>query len=161
MAMPESNDLDAILTRLESDDANSRDVAAAEIGDLMEVDYLKTRDYRKAVKRLIAASLKESDWSAKESMFNALSYASSSEKAAAIDWDPIAQALDNVDVACLEHALIILGDSGNPKYKARIRRYLDNPDETIATTAADALKTIHWKQQRGASQVQLKAKRNH
>jgi hypothetical protein len=133
-------------------------VAAAEIGDLMEVDYLNAKDYRRAVKKLIAAIRQESDWSAKESMFDALSFASSSKHARAIDWDPIAHSLDDLDIACLEHALIILGDSGDPKYKARIRPYLHHPDEAIATTAADALKTIEWKQRQG-SQVQPHAGR--
>ena len=147
--MAKSDNFDAILARLDSDDSSCRDVAAAEIGDLMEVDYLNAKDYRKVVKKLLAAVRQESDWNAKESMFDALSFASSSKHAGAINWDPIARSLDDLDVACLEHALIILGDSGDAKYKARIRPYLHHPDETIATTAADALKTIDWKQRQG------------
>lgn len=156
--MSPSNERDMLLARLESKDARCRDVAAAEIGDLMEADYLTKRDYRKAVKSLIAAIERETDLDAKESMFNALSFASSSDNAAAINWDPIADRLDALDVACLEHALIILGDSGNAKYKPLLKRFLDHGNEVIASTAADALKTLDWQQQRLASHAQVRTR---
>jgi hypothetical protein len=153
------NDLKEILSRLYSSDAVIREVAAAELGDLMEADYLKSKDFQMTVKQLIPAALREADWSAKERMFDALSFASSSKNAAKINWDPIAKVVAELDVACLEHALIILGDSGNPKYRCYIERFLHHPEVSIAETAADALTQIEWKQKQ-ASNRRLKTSKH-
>jgi len=56
-----------------------------------------------------------------------------------VTWDTVAASLPDLDLACLEHALVILGFSRDPKYRAKVELYLASPDENIRQTASEAL----------------------
>jgi hypothetical protein len=132
-----------LLVQLKSDNPHTRDIAAAELTDLIEADYLNKREFKQVVQTLLQSALTETDWSAQESMFNALSSASEAPAAETVNWDPIASSLDRLNPACLEHAFVILGFSGNPKYRTKIKHYLTHPDETIRLQASEALEELN------------------
>jgi hypothetical protein len=136
--------LDELVARLKSGSPASRDLAASEIADCLEADQLQEKELKTAVRSLIDAALAEKDPVVKESMFNALS----SAEASRINWDPIAASLKDLDATCLEHALVILGFSGNQRYRPAVERYLRNPDETIRVTASEALALLDAGQKR-------------
>ncbi len=138
-------DVKALLDQLESADPRGRDLAASYLSDLLEANYPKERDFKRIVGKLIRSALAETNPEAQESMFFALSSAANSRWTVKIDWSPVAAVLGDLDTACLEHALIVLGSSGNPEYKAFIAPYLSHSDETIRTTASDALAEIDWR----------------
>ena len=137
--MTVSQEIDKRLARLKSADPKTRDLAAAEIGDYLEADRLSPPCLQRAVHTLMTFAFRESDETARESIFNALSIASECSDTSGIDWGPIAARLDELPVDCLEHALVILGFSGNPKYRTKIRSFLSHPDESIRATAADSM----------------------
>src|SRR5437899_2070398 len=101
-----SHKLSSMLTALKSASGRQRDIAAAELDDLIEADVLDDRQLEKVIHSLLAHVLEEPDLDAQESMFNALSSACFSPISLAIDWQPIASSLEVLDIACLEHALI-------------------------------------------------------
>jgi Mg/Co/Ni transporter MgtE len=129
----------ALLSRLGTQKARDREVAAAEIGDYLEAGAIGPGDYPFLVHELMEAALRETDPDARESLFNALSEASLSQKSGEIDWDPIWVALDELPADCLEHALVILGSARQPRYRAKVEKYLSYPDEGVRETAAAAL----------------------
>ncbi len=130
------------LARLHAADSRARDVAAAEIGDLLEADQLGEKDFKSAVRVLMKAALAERDPEAKESMFNALSAAATSTRSWPMNWDPIVAALPNLAPDCLEHALVIVGFSGDAKYRPRIDPFLNHPDSDVRQEALDALQML-------------------
>jgi hypothetical protein len=134
--------LDDLVKRLKAPQARTRDLAAAELGDWIESDQLAEKDFRNIVSALVEAALNEKHANAKESMFNALSSASTARPKGYGAWEPIAQSLASLDVACLEHALLILGWSANPQFRHAIQPYLKHSDQTIRETAADALQML-------------------
>lgn len=54
-------DVNGMLERLKSQDPHVRDRAAAELGDLLEADYLKGQKYSRVVRQLIQAAISETD----------------------------------------------------------------------------------------------------
>src|SRR5436853_4561881 len=136
--MRTASEIDKRLKRLKSADPQTRDLAAAELGASLEAGVVKAERLADVVHTLTGAALGETDATAREQMFDALSFASSLPGASDLDWDPIAATVDELPTDCLEHALIILGDSGQARYRPKIERYLTHPDEDIRTTARDA-----------------------
>jgi hypothetical protein len=128
-----------LVRKLKAGDRASRDRAASEIADWIEANQLRDDEFNTVVGALMDTALLEKDTVVKEGMFNALSSAGTSPQARAIDWDPIAASLEELDAVCLEHALVILGFSRSPKYRTRIEKYLGSSDETVRLTAAEAL----------------------
>jgi hypothetical protein len=155
--MSRSDDLSELLQRLESPNPRDRDLAAAELGDLLEADYLNLREYLRTVRRLIKAALAEPDAVARECMFNSLSYASILPKAARSNWDPIADALGKLDNPCLEHALGILGDVGKPEYESFLAPYTRHSKDFICIAAKEALDAIAWRKGRRLQTKALEA----
>jgi HEAT repeat protein len=143
--MNQSLRLDGLLTRLQSEDPSARDLAAAEIGDLFEYDQLDEREFKKAVHTLIPLALTDKNANARESMFNALSEAAEATGSWRVDWQPIAAELHSLTPDCVEHALVILGFSGEARYRATIRPFLRHADERFQTAADDALKMLGCK----------------
>jgi hypothetical protein len=81
----------------------------------------------------------ERDPRVKESLFNALASASAAPGARALDWGPIVSALGDLDLNCLEHALVALGFLREPGYRALFDSYRSHPSERIRSAACDAL----------------------
>ncbi len=131
--------LNKILSTLRAESPRQRDIAAAEIDDLIEAAALSEPQLELAIRSLIAAAPGEPDPDVKESMYNALASAGFSPVSPEIDWDPVASSLEYLDVACLEHALVALGGSGQSRYESRIANYLTDRDETIRATASESL----------------------
>ena len=147
------NEIEKRLTSLKSGDPKERFLAAAEIGDYLEANCLDKKSLRGVIHALIPVALGETDDFAKESLFNALSTALEVTDVPGVDWDPIAQELSDLPLTCLEHAVAILGFSGNPKYRSKIKSFLTHPDEDVRSTADDALKVLdglHKKKQKVA-----------
>ena len=137
--MSNPNRIFAILSELRSDVATVRDQAASEAADYFEAGQLSENQYRTLVHELLKVAADESNRVAKESIFNALSSASMSGMAQAINWDPIANRMDELDLNCLEHALVILGFSKRAKYRKTIERFVQHSDRDISTAATEAL----------------------
>jgi hypothetical protein len=131
------------LMQLKSAHLRTRELAAEELADFLEAGLLNKNEFRRVVRTLVGTALAETDPDVKESMFNALSSASMAPTVSSVNWDPIASSLDSLDPACLEHAFVILGFSGDTKYRTKIKRYLTHPDETIRLEAADALSQLN------------------
>ena len=128
-----------ILSKLQSDDPVSRDEGASEAADWFESGHLSEGHYKTLVQELLAKGTAEPDPVAKESLFNALSSASMCAMNQTINWEPVTRAIAGLDLQCLEHALVILGFSKNPKYRSEIERYLTHPDPDICRIAAESL----------------------
>jgi hypothetical protein len=115
---------------------------------LIQANYLTKAELRRVAKRLLQSARAESDPRAKESAFNGLSEASmvgGSEPGIA---DAVAQLIDDLPTDCLEHGLVILGFSGEPKYKAKLRAYLTHEDEDIRETARASLAQIEHEEKK-------------
>ncbi len=132
----------ALVAGLQSKDARARDLAAARLGDWLETGSPDARQLRAAAEALLAGALAEPDAIAKESMFNALSSAAASPKARGIDWSPLAEALGTLAPDELEHALVVLGFSGDARYRPRVAPFLRHPDADVRAGAADALRVL-------------------
>lgn len=137
-----SQEIGTRLPLLKSDNAETRNLAAAEIGDYLEADHLDKDSLAVVLRPLMAFALAETDEAVKETLFRALSTAAEVGDVPGIDWSPIAARLDELPADCLEHALGLLGFSGNPKYRNEIKRFSNHPDEDVRRTAADALAVL-------------------
>jgi hypothetical protein len=137
-----SKRLHRLLAELHADAPKARDLAASEITDLIEAGQISENEFTTTVRALIDRAVAETDPVARESMFNALSSTSGLPVAAEVNWDPIAASLARLGADSLEHALLILGFSGDAKYRAIIERYLRSPNATIRSTAAEALAVL-------------------
>jgi hypothetical protein len=135
-------DIKERLGRLKSTDAQVRDVAAAEIADCLEADGLTPASLGRVLRTLMKFALAENDASARESLFNALSTAAEVSDTSMADWDPIAARMHELPVDCLEHVLVILGFSGNRKYRVKIKDFLSHTDDSIRSSAQDAFEML-------------------
>jgi hypothetical protein len=137
-----------MLARLGSLDAREREQAAAELTDLIQANYLTKAELKRVAKRLLQSARTESDPSAKECAFNGLSEASMVGGSEPVVADAVAQMFNNLPTDCLEHALVILGFSGEPQYKAKLRTYLAHEDEDIRETARASLAQIEHEEKK-------------
>jgi hypothetical protein len=139
-----SRQLNEILKRLKADDPRARDVAAAELGDLIAGDQLSEKAYIQMATVLVPIALAETDPQARESMFHALSEVTRTTPVEAVEWEPLAMRLDLLPSDCLEYSLYLLGSSRNPKYIARLEPFLKHRDPEIRAAAAEALSELGW-----------------
>jgi len=116
---------------LKAEDPEVRDLAAAEIGDLLEADMVPLPVCRWLMPILVERAIAEPDLWVQERLFSAISSASVEVLSGGLNWDPIAADLNRLDPACLEHALDILGFSANAKYRKMIRGFLKHPSEDV------------------------------
>jgi len=137
--MSANPDLQTRVAQLDSADPRIRDLAAAEIGDLLEADVVSEAEFQSLAPLLIARAVAEKDPDVKEGLFHAISSSAVEKLSGPINLDPIAASLEELDVGCLEHALYILGFSGNSKYRKRLKQFVSHADEDIRRDAADAL----------------------
>jgi hypothetical protein len=137
-----------MLARFGSLDAHERDLAAAELTDLIQTNYLTKAELKRVAKRLLQSASTECDPSAKESAFNGLSEASMVGGSQAVDAAAVAQMIDDLPTDCLEHALVILGFSGEPKYQSKVRAYMTHGDEDIRETARASLAQIEHEEKK-------------
>lgn len=136
------HEIDKRLALLKSADPQGRTLAAAEMGDYLEGDRLSPASLKRVLKSLLHSALAETDSTARESLFNAISTAAECSDTNAFDWSPMIARLDELPVDCLEHALVVLGFSGNPKYRTIIKSLLSHPDESIRAGATEALSLL-------------------
>ena len=147
--MTDSQMVRDLLHRLQAATPEERDLAAAELGDLFEADYLKQREFVKAIPLLMQAAFKELDPDAKESMFNALSSAAMDDNAKLVTWEPIAEHIKELAPNCLEHALVILSFTGDRKYRPVIEPFLRHPNQDVQRDAREALHLLDsWQTKR-------------
>jgi hypothetical protein len=135
-------DLRKLVTRLANEDPQVRDLAASEIGDLLEADVVHPPEFRWLMPILIDRAVAEKDLTVKESLLFALASASAEKLSGNVNLDPIAADIHQFDVACLDHALDILGFSGNARYRKVIKAFLTHPDESVRRAATDALEVL-------------------
>jgi hypothetical protein len=141
MPLPKKT-LKKLLGGLRSKTAAGRDLAAAELGDYLGADYIGDGDFPTSMHALLTAALAEKNETAKESMFNALSIAAELPRAAHWDWSPIVAELPNLAPDCLEHALYLLGYSGNVAYRPFVEPYRTHRDADVRTAAKEALRML-------------------
>ena len=139
---PPKKALNKLVDGLRSGAAAERDVAAAELGDFLEAGYISDVDFPTTMHALLAAALAEKDSTAKESMFNALSLAAALPRAVHRDWSPVVAELPNLAPDCLEHALYVLGYSGNGAYRPIVEPYCAHRDADVRTAAKEALRML-------------------
>ena len=132
--------LKKLLNGLRSQTVAERDLAAAELGDFLEADYVGDGDFPTTIHALLKGALAEKDETAKESMFNALSIAAALPRAVHWDWSPVVAALPNLAPDCLEHALYLLGYSGNGAYRRFVEPYRTHRDADVRTAAKEPLR---------------------
>lgn len=146
-------ELSGLLARLRSDDAHSRDLAAAYLGDWLETNPSDGRKFQSVVHALIQAALAESDPVAKESMFNTLSTAAVAPNAREIDWQPLVASLNELTSDCLEHALVILGFSGKSEYRTQVEPFRRHSEEDVRQAAIEALQMLDGKKPTATAKV--------
>lgn len=129
-------EVEKLLGQLVAANPRERELAAAYLGDLLEADQIHGKLLQSVVDDLTRRALMEENPDARETMFSALVDAGMRTRVAC---NSIADALACLDKACLEYALILLGWSGQLEYKGLISRYLQDSDETIRQTAAEAI----------------------
>jgi HEAT repeat protein len=137
------------LDLLRSSDRRERLLASAELGDLVqyaaerpEVRMLGRELLALIAKELLTAIVSEHESSqTRESMLNALSWASCRDTD--VPWDQLAGCLAQFDEQCLEHALVILGNTGNMAYSGVLQQYLRSPSPSIRSTAIGALGVLN------------------
>jgi len=135
-------DLRSLVTRLADEDPRVRDLAASEIGDLLEADVVQPHEFRWLMPILIDRVVAEKDSTVKESLLFALASASVEMLSGNVNLDPIAADMHQLNAACLDQALDLLGFSGNARYRKVIKTFLTHPDEDVRRAAADALEVL-------------------
>jgi hypothetical protein len=135
-------DIHELLPGVHAADPRTRDLAAAEIADLLEAGQVGEKEFNSAVPTLIQAALVERDPDAKESLFNALSAAATATRTWPVDWTPIAASLADLEPDCLDHALVILGFSGDRTYRHQIEPFLKHANKAVRSEAMEALRML-------------------
>jgi hypothetical protein len=139
MAAYVRHNLDVLLGKLTVVDPTVRDLAASDLGDLLEADYLRGKTLRRVVNTLIDAAVGENDAVVRESLFNALSSAIAIPETKGAKWNVLLSSPAQLDDDCLEHSFVIVGFLKEPRYRSKVEPYLEDLKVRLRSAAADAL----------------------
>jgi len=145
--------LSDLISMLNSHIASERNQAASAIADYLDhemiaqVKYktLTQDEYNRLVYALIDAVERESDVTARDSIYFALSNASIFTFGAQIDWSKLARLLPNLESEYIEYVISTLGLSGHAKYRSLIEPYINSHDASIRETAHEAIQEIDFR----------------
>ncbi|WP_326686894.1 HEAT repeat domain-containing protein [Streptomyces sp. NBC_01795] len=131
----------AALESLTDRDPARRDVAAAELGDLLRGSALDAETARVVAARLVGLTLREPVTHVRESALNALGEAFSRHALPLSVVEPLATALESMaaEPELLTHTLYLLGAPRNPRARPLIEPYLSHPDPRVREEAGLAL----------------------
>jgi hypothetical protein len=128
---------------LRSADPKVREGAAEDLRDATANADLPVEDYVFAVEALLAACRAEDEADAREAMFNALSEAATApadDRTGRVDWSPLAATATTLDdPECLEHVVLALGGTGDPRYRLAVERLREHPSPNLRRACAEAL----------------------
>ncbi|MQY05286.1 HEAT repeat domain-containing protein [Actinomadura macrotermitis] len=134
--------LDESLARLGDPDPRRRDVAAAEIGDLLRGGGLGFAAATAAVARLVESALGEQDFLARESALHAITEAFGRYEFPLEVVAPLATGRAGIEPVLLGYVLYILSATHDPRACPLVRPFLDHPDPGVREEAALALTEI-------------------
>jgi HEAT repeat protein len=137
-----------ILEMLTSADRRRRLTAAEEVGDVLQYDaerpdaHMITREQRRVVAtHLVDAIVAEQEsHEVQEAMLNALSWGSSNDLD--VCWGRLIECLPHFDGQLLEHALTVLGNTGDQAFEHVLLQYCDSQDLIVKSAAEDALTVL-------------------
>jgi hypothetical protein len=125
----------AALEALTDRDPNRRDVAAADLGDLLRGTALDSDSARLVVGRLVSLAINEPATMVRESALNSISEAFNHHRLPLSLVEPLAAAMPTMERKLLEHALYILGATHDSQAWPLIEPFLHHPDQEVREEA--------------------------
>jgi HEAT repeat protein len=120
----------------------TRDIAAAELGDLLRDNALDQATAVLAIARLVAFTVNEPDQTVRESALNSISEAFNHYRLPLDLFTPLAPELATMTPELLNHTLYILGATQDPAAAVLIQPFLDHTDASVREEATLALTDI-------------------
>lgn len=120
----------------------TRDIAAAELGDLLRDNALDDTDAVLAIGPLVTAAVNDPDRTVRESALNSISEAFNHYRLSLDLFTPLVPELAGMDSELLGYALYILGATRDPAAATLIRPFLEHADASVREEAALALTEI-------------------
>ncbi|WP_246040746.1 hypothetical protein [Streptomyces cadmiisoli] len=130
------------LEALTNRDARERDVAAAELGDLLRGTALDADSARLVVGRLVSLAVNDLVTEVRESALNSISEAFDHYNLPLDLVEPLTVAMPTMERELLEHTLYILGATHAPRARHLIEPFLDHPDPAVREDARIAAAEI-------------------
>jgi HEAT repeat protein len=131
--------LQALLDQLTHPDTRRRDLAAAELGDLLRTGALNQADTEQTVTRLVTTALHDADPTVRESALHAIDEAFNHRTLPLRLFDDLQRQLTTLEPALLDYALNILACTHDPAARPAIEAFLNHPDPNVRTYTAEAL----------------------
>ncbi|TBL71231.1 hypothetical protein [Paenibacillus thalictri] len=117
-----------------------------EIADILEYGKVNKEMVKVLIYEMMEHARREQDGAIKESLFNAMSLAAVHQNIGEdIEWDPLLNDLETVNVTYLEDIILCLGFSRKAKYLSVIKTYLSHPKQQIVQCAEEAIEEINYK----------------
>ncbi|MEV0408701.1 hypothetical protein [Actinoallomurus sp. NPDC050550] len=135
--------LDALTDR----DPRGRDIAAAELGDLLRAKALDPAIATLVVSQLVAAAVNDPTHAVRESALNSILEASIHYHLPLELFTPLLPELTTMDPELLEYTLYLLGSTQDPAAAELIRPFLDHPSVHLGP---------HLHRRRGRAHQQLR-----
>jgi HEAT repeat protein len=135
-------DMFSAMEALTSRDADQRDVAAAELGDLLRGNALDADAVRLVVGRLVSLVVNEPVAKVRESALNSISEAFDLHSLPLDVVEPLTAAMPTMVRELLEHALYILGATHAQQARPLIESFLHHPDPAVREEARRAAAEI-------------------
>jgi hypothetical protein len=133
------------LALLRSRKASQREDACGVLGDFFELSVGGAPgefqdEIRHAMQALIDIATHDADKAVRTAALSALSAgATYADGAQLADWDSLVAKLDRLDANDLDDAISLLASTGDPKYRAVVASYAEDPREPIRISAREAL----------------------
>lgn len=132
----------AALEALTDRDPRRRDIAAAELGDLLRGTVLDADTARLVVGRLVSLTVNEHVTEVRESALHSVSEAFNHHSLPLGLVDPLASAVDTMEPALLEHVLYIFGSTCDLQALPLIEPFRHHPDPNVREEARMAAAEI-------------------
>lgn len=134
--------LHSVLEALTDLDPQTRDIAAAQLGDLLRGNALDDASALQVVGRLVVTAVHDPDWTVKESALNSISEAFNHYRLPLDLFAALVPEMATMDSELLEYTLYILGATQDPAAAVPIRPFLWHTDASVRESAALALTEI-------------------
>ncbi|NUT96200.1 MAG: hypothetical protein HOY78_29655 [Saccharothrix sp.] len=128
---------------LGSAEPRDREVAAAELGDLLRGGGLDAATTERAVARLVEVAVEDSDRDVVEEALHAIGEVHEVPLRLVL---PLTRRMPGWDEHLLDHALAILACTHDPAAKALVEAYADHPHPGVRRSAAEALVELPGRQ---------------
>jgi HEAT repeat protein len=134
--------LETILNALAHHEPHQRDLAAAELGDLLRNAVLNHVDTERVVSQLVTAITTDTDPTVRESALNAIAEAFNYAELPLRLVQPLQHRLHEMSPAELDYALYILAATHDPAAHPAIEAFVNHPDPAVRRYTAEALQEL-------------------